>query len=83
MMTLGEVAHELARRLASTFLVGPDGRRPYDQGPFAADPLWRDALRFHEYFDGDTGRGLGARLQGWTLLATRCLEDVARHRGAA
>jgi hypothetical protein len=77
---LGEVARELSRRLARTFLLGADGRRPYDDGPFAADPNWRDHVRFHEYFHGDDGRGLGARFQGWTLLVTRCLEDVARGR---
>jgi hypothetical protein len=77
---LRDVARELERRLATTFLVGPDGRRPYDDGPFATDPHWRDHVRFHEYFDGDTGRGLGARFQGWTVLATRCIEDVARSR---
>ena len=79
-MHLGQVAQELSRRLASTFLPGPDGRRPYDDTPFATDPHWRDHLRFHEYFHGDTGRGLGARFQGWTLLVTRCLDDVAKGR---
>ena len=79
-MHLGQVAQELSRRLASTFLAGPDGRRPYDDTPLATDPHWRDHLRFHEYFHGDTGRALGARFQGWTLLVTRCLEDVARSR---
>jgi hypothetical protein len=80
-MHLGEVAQELATRLARLFVPGPDGRRPYDDGPLATDPRWRDFVRFHEYFDGDTGRGLGARFQGWTMLATRCLEEVARRRG--
>jgi hypothetical protein len=79
-MHLGQVARELSRRLASTFLPGADGRRPYDDDPFAIDPHWRDHLRFHEYFHGDTGRGLGARFQGWTLLVTRCLDDVAKGR---
>jgi hypothetical protein len=82
-MHLAQVAHELSRRLASTFLTGADGRRPYDDTPYATDPLWRDHVRFHEYFHGDTGRGLGARFQGWTLLVTRCLQDVARSRADA
>ncbi len=79
-MHLGAVAVELQRRLATTFLTGADGRRPYDDTRFAADPHWRDQVRFHEYFHGDTGHGLGARFQGWTVLVTRCLEDVARSR---
>ena len=44
-----------------------------------SDPHWRDLVLFHEYFHGDTGRGLGASHQtGWTALAIRCLEDLAR-----
>jgi hypothetical protein len=36
---------------------------------------------FHEYFDGDDGRGVGASHQtGWTALAVRCLEDITRRR---
>jgi hypothetical protein len=47
-----------------------------------ADPHWRDLVLFHEYFHGDTGRGLGASHQtGWTALALPCIEDVARLRG--
>jgi len=36
-----------------------------------------DLVLFHEYFDGDTGKGLGAAHQtGWTALVTRCVESV-------
>jgi hypothetical protein len=36
---------------------------------------------FHEYFDGDTGRGLGASHQtGWTALVACCFERVAETR---
>ncbi len=84
-LSLREVAALLAGRLASIFL--PDGestsRRPW-HGPdrrFAEDPHWRDLQLFHEYFDGDTGRGCGASHQtGWTALVIRCLEDLAEHR---
>jgi hypothetical protein len=80
---LGDVAQELARRLISIWLPGPDGRRPVHRsyGRLAADPEWRDLLPFHEYFHGDTGAGLGASHQtGWTglvadLLATGGLLD--------
>ena len=78
--TLGDVAHELCRRLASLFVPDASGRRPcHGADPrFRDDPHWRDLLRFSEYFSGDTGRGLGASFQGWTTLAIRCFEDVAR-----
>jgi hypothetical protein len=82
-MTLKEVAHELNGRLARLFLPDANGRRPChgEDERFAKDPHWRDLLLFHEYFHGDTGRGLGASHQtGWTALAARCLEDMARMR---
>jgi len=80
--TLGEVAHELSRRLASLFVPDATGRRPcHGADPrFREDPYWRDLLRFSEYFCGDTGRGLGASFQGWTTLAIRCFGDLARTR---
>jgi hypothetical protein len=81
-LTLGEVARELSRRLGSLFVPDRDGRRPChgDDPRFRSDPHWRDLVTFAEYFCGDTGRGIGARYQGWTALAIRCFEDLARGR---
>jgi hypothetical protein len=84
--TLKEVACELARRLGDLFLASRDGRRPFagDDRRFDTDPRWRDLLLFHEFFHGDTGRGLGASHQtGWTALAVSCLEDTCRARTRA
>jgi hypothetical protein len=81
MMTLFEVAQELARRLASTFLRGPDGRRPVYGGTakFQEDPHWRDLILFYEYFHGDNGAGLGASHQtGWTGLAARLIQALGQ-----
>jgi hypothetical protein len=69
-MNLFEVAAEIASRLTSIFLRGPDGRRPVYGGAekFQRDPHWRDNLLFYEYFHGDNGAGLGAiRLAGRAL----------------
>jgi len=69
--TLFEVAHEIARRLAATFLRDGAGRRPVFGGSekFQSDPSWRDCLLFYEYFHGDNGAGIGASHQtGWTGL---------------
>ncbi|MFO0878576.1 MAG: glucosidase [Gemmataceae bacterium] len=77
MLSLLEVADELTRRLASIFLAGPDGRRPVHGGCEKAqrDPHFRDHLLFYEYFDGDTGQGLGASHQlGWTALIAKLLQ---------
>ena len=76
-MTLFEVAHELTRRLAATFLRDADGRRPVYGGTekFQNDPHWRDLLLFYEYFHGDNGAGLGASHQtGWTGLVAMLIQ---------
>jgi hypothetical protein len=83
MLTLQEVALELETRLSRLFLADQSGRRPChgDQPRYASDPHWKQLVLFHEYFDGDNGRGVGASHQtGWTALAVRCLEDIARRR---
>jgi hypothetical protein len=84
-MNLGEVAAEISSRLASIFLPDSTGRRPChgDEPRYALDPHWRELVLFHEYFHGDTGRGVGASHQtGWTALAVRCIEEGARARSA-
>jgi hypothetical protein len=85
MLTLGAVATELSSRLSTIFVSDADGRRACHAGDarYAANPHWRDLVLFHEYFDGDTGRGVGASHQtGWTALVVRCLETVAKSRAA-
>ena len=60
---LNGVAQELAERLGSLF-VPQEGRPRPCHGSFARyvdDPHWRDYILFYEYFDGDTGRGLGSQ----------------------
>ncbi len=69
MRNLDQVADMLMTRLTTLFLRGSDGRRPLlgDDELSQTDPHFRDHLLFHEYFHGDTGRGLGASHQtGWT-----------------
>jgi hypothetical protein len=71
-----DVAADLARRLVSTWLPGPDGRRPVYGAieKFQTDPDWHDLLQFHEYFHGDTGAGIGASHQtGWTGLVAHLI----------
>jgi hypothetical protein len=70
--TLSEVADDLAGRLVTLFRPDASGRRPADQG---RSP---DRVLFHEYFHGDTGRGLGASHQtGWTGMVA----DLIRRLG--
>jgi hypothetical protein len=67
----------LARRLTGLVVRDADGRRAIHAGNdyFQNDPHWRDLMPFHEYFDGDTGRGLGASHQtGWTATIALLLQ---------
>jgi len=79
-MNLFEVSAEIGRRVASTFLRGPDGRRPLYGGTekFQSDPHWRDLVLFYEYFHGDNGAGIGASHQtGWSGLVAKQLQMYA------
>ncbi|MCY2951771.1 MAG: glucosidase [Planctomycetota bacterium] len=81
MMTLKQVARELALRLCHLLLPEPVGLRPCHglDLRFAIDPYFKDLVLFHEYFHADTGRGLGASHQtGWTALITRLIEIAAQ-----
>ena len=80
-MPLGNAADELSRRLAALFLPGPDGGRPSDGKRIEASdsPLWAEHVTFSEFFDGDTGEGLGATHQtGWTALVAALITGWPR-----
>src|SRR5262249_21342728 len=64
-MNLFDISKNIAHRLTGIFLPDESGRRPVygNQMKFQTDPNWHDNLNFFEYFDGDTGRGLGASHQ--------------------
>ena len=80
------LARRLANRLIRIFIPDAEGYRPV-YGPrgtrkaelFARDPHWRDLVLFHEYFNGDTGEGLGASHQtGWTGLVANLIDEWRR-----
>jgi hypothetical protein len=78
-MSLAQVADELTRRLARLFLKDTTGHRPVlaYHPKLHADPHFRDYVLFHEYFHGDTGRGVGASHQtGWTGLIASLLSNT-------
>jgi hypothetical protein len=68
--TLQGVAADISERLMTVFRADAGGHRPvHGARALHTDPHWRDLLLFYEYFDGDTGAGLGASHQtGWTAL---------------
>lgn len=76
-VSLADVAKGLTLRLTRIFLRDEDGNRAVfgDNDYFQQDPNWRDLVPFYEYFDGDSGRGLGASHQtGWTATVALLLQ---------
>ena len=93
-ITLDAAAQELSRRLSQLFLRDGNGRRAVfgTDARLQTDPHFRDYLLFHEYFHGDSGRGVGASHQtGWTGLIAKLLmpracdrrDDVAPNKPAS
>ncbi|HYH92225.1 MAG TPA: hypothetical protein VD763_03615 [Candidatus Saccharimonadales bacterium] len=80
---LVDALEDLATRLISVFTPDAMGNRPADgarPGPWT-EPAWRDQITFYEYFDGDTGAGLGASHQtGWTGLVAHLILERATYR---
>jgi hypothetical protein len=82
LVSINDVATELATRLARIFLPDEHGLRPvHGQHPrLQTDPHFRNYLLFYEYFDGDSGRGVGASHQtGWTGLIAKLLMPRYTH----
>jgi hypothetical protein len=75
-LTLEQIANELSHRLSRIFLKDADGHRAVlrHTPTLQSDPNYRDYIPFYEYFDGDSGRGVGASHQtGWTALIAKLL----------
>lgn len=78
-MHLGHVAEELQHRLQHLYSRDYDGRRAINNHNdlLDFDKHWKDYLWFYEFFDADTGRGLGASHQcGWTGLLAKVIHDT-------
>ena len=82
-VSLSGLAARIADRMIRLFVPDRDGYRPIYGPPgtrkaelFARDPHWRDLILFYEYFNGDTGEGLGASHQtGWTGLIANLIDE--------
>jgi hypothetical protein len=71
MLNLKLVADELSNRLINIFKMNEQGKRPVyaDREKLQKDPHFKDHILFYEFFNGDTGEGVGASHQtGWTGL---------------
>jgi hypothetical protein len=86
MMHLWEVGSELSHRLMDIFVQDDAGRRTVfgENHLFQTSELWHDYVPFHEYFNGDTGAGLGASHQtGWTGLVAKLFSQCGEYCGQA
>ncbi|WP_027376576.1 MGH1-like glycoside hydrolase domain-containing protein [Kaistella palustris] len=71
------VALDLSLRLYSIFKKDELGNRPFNGGNelLNHDEHFRDYIMFYEYFNGDTGQGIGASHQtGWTATIAKLLQ---------
>jgi hypothetical protein len=78
-MSIKEAALLVAGRLINIFQMNDESRRPNtgDFEKFDSDPHFKDLHLFYEYFNGDTGEGLGAAHQcGWTGLVADLIHYV-------
>jgi hypothetical protein len=79
MRSLKEIADGLCGRLANIFRRDEMGRRPVfgTHEKMQRDPHFKDHILFYEYFDGDSGRGMGASHQtGWTGLVANMIAEL-------
>ncbi|MFT3980337.1 MAG: glucosidase [Ferruginibacter sp.] len=78
MISLRQLARELTIRLLKIFMRNESGDRPVyaTYNEFYKREENKYLMQFFEYFDGDTGRGLGASHQtGWTALILNLIAD--------
>ncbi len=78
-LTLKEVSKEIRKRLLKLFIPDKDGKKPYYS---TYDKLQSggefDYHMFYEYFDPETGKGLGASHQtGWTGLIANIIQELS------
>lgn len=77
-LNLAQCAQEIQHRLIHLFIPDAEGNRACngENDLVNQDPFFKDYVPFYEYFDGDTGRGLGALHQcGWTAVVAKWIHD--------
>jgi len=80
-LNLKQIANELTKRLTTLFEPNKDGRFQYHTDDadkvFTKDEHFKNEHFFYEFFDGNTGRGLGASHQtGWTALIANLVMEM-------
>ena len=75
------MANGFSRGLINIFTEGKKGEKPFlgEEFPYPKDPHWTQHYLFYEYFNPETGKGLGASHQsGWTSLVANLIDSVDR-----
>tara|TARA_R110000737_G_scaffold2057_1_gene5946 strand:- start:1920 stop:4547 length:2628 start_codon:yes stop_codon:yes gene_type:complete len=80
-LNLNEIANELSKRLIKLFQPNADGKFQYHSEDankvFTKNEHFKKEHFFYEFFDGDSGKGLGASHQtGWTALIANLIIEL-------
>ena len=80
-LNLKQIANELTKRLTKLFETDATGKFNYHSDDvnqlFSKDAHFKNEHFFYEFFDGDTGKGLGASHQtGWTALIANLIMEM-------
>jgi hypothetical protein len=79
LIPLSMAGNEIAKRLISIFCKNENDKRIVngDSAIYNSDDHFKNLVLFYEYFDGDTGKGLGASHQtGWTGIIAELLNRI-------
>lgn len=82
-INLDQIADELSKRLIKLFERNSEGKFNYHSDDpdklFTNNEHFKNQHLFYEFFDGDTGKGLGAAHQtGWTALIANLIMDMKK-----
>ena len=83
-MNLNEIANEISKRLIKLFEPDENGKFVYhsedENHVFTKNEHFKKEHFFYEFFDGDSGKGLGASHQtGWTALVANLIIELEQN----
>ncbi|MGJ8713847.1 MAG: MGH1-like glycoside hydrolase domain-containing protein [Maribacter stanieri] len=83
-LNLNEIANEISKRLIKLFEPDENGKFVYhsedDNHVFTKNEDFKKEHFFYEFFDGDSGKGLGASHQtGWTALVANLIMELEQN----
>jgi hypothetical protein len=80
-VTPEDMAYSFADRTVNLFRKDKENRRPFlgERFPYQGDSHWTDHILFYEYYNPETGKGLGASHQtGWSALVANLIDEFKR-----